>query len=128
MPAGNMTTTRAASKATLKSKLESATSVPIRKFICADLNKDGKKEAIAMTLKSVDELGYVDASFWYIASQACEKVGSSDGMCVYPASIKNTMLRILGLLHLRQAQVVMVGIHMRMHLILIVHMKLIISA
>lgn len=88
LPVGNITATHAASKATLKSKLESATPVPIRKFIFADLNKDGQKEAIAMTSKSVDELGYVDASFWYITNQSCEKIGSSDGMCVYPASIK----------------------------------------
>ncbi len=88
LPVGNITTTQAASKTALKEKLQSTTSVPLRKFICADLNKDGRKEAIAMTSKSVDELGYVDATFWYVTGKTCEKLGSSNGMCIYPESVK----------------------------------------
>lgn len=63
--------TQAATKAALKSKLQATTSVPIRKFICEDLNGDGKKEAIAVTSEGVDEYAYINAKIWYITDKTC---------------------------------------------------------
>lgn len=76
---GNIQIAHAATKASLKKKLQTTTSVPIRKFIYVDLNRDGKEEAIAITSREVDELGYINATIWYLTDACCTKIRSCDG-------------------------------------------------
>lgn len=85
---GNIQIAHAATKASLKKKLQTTTSVPIRKFIYVDLNRDGKEEAIAITSREVDELGYINATIWYLTDACCTKIRSCDGWAIYPESIK----------------------------------------
>ncbi|MGN0170029.1 MAG: hypothetical protein ACI39H_04620 [Lachnospiraceae bacterium] len=66
------TKTVAATKASLKKKLQATTSSPIREFIYEDLNKDGKKEAIAVTSENEDDSCYINATIWYITDESCE--------------------------------------------------------
>lgn len=85
---GNVKIAQAATKESLKKKLQTTTSVPIRKFIYEDLNRDGKKEAIAITSRELDELGYINATIWYLTDAGCTQIESCDGWALYPGSIK----------------------------------------
>ena len=76
---GNVQIAQAATKESLKKKLQTTTSVPIRKFIYEDLNRDGKKEAIAITSRELDELGYINATIWYLTDAGCTQIESCDG-------------------------------------------------
>lgn len=79
---------QAATKASLKSKLQATTSIPIRKFICEDLNGDGKKEAIAVTSKNLDDDVYIGAKIWYITDKTCEaSIYHDDDYDIYKESI-----------------------------------------
>ncbi|MBO5153079.1 MAG: hypothetical protein J6C00_01850 [Eubacterium sp.] len=85
--------TQAATKAALKSKLQATTSEPIRKYICEDLNGDGKKEALAITSKVVDDLGYIDAKVWYVTDNDCKMIQSCDGWALYPKSVEKCKVK-----------------------------------
>ena len=80
--------TKAATQNSLRSKLEANTSETIRKFIYADMNDDGKKEAFAITSKYEEELGYLNAKIWYVTQSTCQEIVSCDGWYLYPDSVK----------------------------------------
>lgn len=82
------TYTEAATENTLKSELRKNTSETIRKFVYADMNGDGKKEAIAITSARKDELGYENAKVWYITASSCTKLVTCDTSYLYPYSFK----------------------------------------
>ena len=84
---------KAATQNSLRSKLEANTSETIRKFIYADMNGDGKKEAFAITSKNEEELGYLNAKIWYITQATCKKIASCDGWYLYPDSVKMYKLK-----------------------------------
>ena len=69
------TYTKAATENTLRNKLKENTSETIREFVYADMNGDGKKEAIAITAK-----------VWYVTSAACKKIVACEGWELYPDS------------------------------------------
>lgn len=75
---------------TLRERLERATDEPIREFFRKDLNRDGIKEAVAITSESADELGYMYANMWYVSDTKCERFydGSADDASVYSDSIR----------------------------------------
>ena len=79
---------QAATKISLKSKLEATTSSPIRDFFYEDLNGDGKKEAIGITSEEEDELGYLDARVWYVTGSKCVAFANCKGWALYPDSIQ----------------------------------------
>lgn len=78
----------AETEATLKSKLQAATSSQIREFFYEDLNGDGKKEAIGITSKEEDELGYPNAKVWYVTGTKCVVFADCEGWALYPDSIQ----------------------------------------
>ncbi len=80
------TYTKAATENTLRNKLQENTSETIREFVYADMNGDGKKEAIAITAKSEGDFGYTDAKVWYVTSTACKKIVACEGWELYPDS------------------------------------------
>ena len=80
------TYTKAATENTLRNKLKENTSETIREFVYADMNGDGKKEAIAITAKSEGDFGYTDAKVWYVTSTACKKIVACEGWELYPDS------------------------------------------
>lgn len=80
--------TKAATENSLRSKLQQHTSEQIRNFTYADMNGDGKKEAVAITSKKEGDLGYTDANVWYITSSKVKKVVSCKGWDLYSESIK----------------------------------------
>ena len=82
------TYTKAATENTLRNKLKENTSETIREFVYADMNGDGKKEAIAITAKSEGDFGYTDAKVWYVTSTACKKIVACEGWELYPDSFK----------------------------------------
>lgn len=84
----NLQTVQAATKTSLKKKLQATTSVPIRKFIYEDLNRDGEQEALAITSRDVDDLGYTDAKIWYVTNNICKMIESCDGWALYPDSVQ----------------------------------------
>jgi hypothetical protein len=79
---------QATTKSTLKSVLEKQTSDTIQKFICKDFNGDGKNEAVAITSKSKDDLGYSDAKVWYITKAKCTLLADCSGWALYPHTVK----------------------------------------
>ena len=80
------TYTKAATENTFRNKLKENTSETIREFVYADMNGDGKKEAIAITAKSEGDFGYTDAKVWYVTSAACKKIVACEGWELYPDS------------------------------------------
>ena len=80
------TYTKAATENTFRNKLQENTSETIREFVYADMNGDGKKEAIAITAKSEGDFGYTDAKVWYVTSAACKKIVACEGWELYPDS------------------------------------------
>ena len=80
------TYTKASTENTLIHKLKENTSETIREFVYADMNGDGKKEAIAITAKSEGDFGYTDAKVWYVTSAACKKIVACEGWELYPDS------------------------------------------
>ena len=80
------TYTKAATENTLRNKLKENTSETIREFVYADMNGDGKKEAIAITAKREGDFGYTDAKVWYVTSAACKKIVACEGWELYPDS------------------------------------------
>lgn len=78
---------QAATKASLKSKLERATDQTIRKFYYTDLNNDGKKEAVGITSKEEDEFGYVEANMWYVSGSRCTLFETCK-LSLYPETIR----------------------------------------
>lgn len=72
----------------LKDNLQHATDEEIREFYYADLNHDGQNEAVAITSKTVDELGYFNAKVWYITDQACDLFGNTGDASIYTDTIR----------------------------------------
>lgn len=73
-----------AAKASLKDRLKGATDEAIREFYAADLNGDGKKEAVAVTSKTTNEYGwYEDAKVWYVSDTGCDAFYDSEGDYLY---------------------------------------------
>lgn len=67
-------TAEAATKAELKEKLEKTARQEVCKFYCADLDKDGKKEAVGITgqqTKGEKEYYYQNISLWYVSDEKC---------------------------------------------------------
>lgn len=76
------TSVNAASKSSLKKKLQNKTSQTIHIFRYADLDRHGTKEAVALTADSIDEFGgYFNAKLWYISDKKCYSFYS--GSCIY---------------------------------------------
>ena len=70
----------------LRDKMEHATDDEVREFFYADLNHDGQNEAVAITSESVDEIGYSNASVWYVSDQKCDLLGNSGDASIYPGT------------------------------------------
>ena len=85
--------TKATTQNSLRSKLEANISETIRKFIYADMNGDGKKEAFAITSKYEEDLGYLNAKIWYITQSTCKEIATCDGWYLYPDSVKAYKLK-----------------------------------
>lgn len=79
--------TNASTKSQLKSTLRQSTTETIRKIYYKDFDKDGKKEAIAITSKEKDNLGYVFGKVWYVNSKQCQCLGEST-FSIYKENIK----------------------------------------
>lgn len=80
--------TKAATENSLRSKLQQHTSETIRNFTYADMNGDGKKEAVAITSKTEGDFGYTDANVWYITSSKIKKIESCTDGDLYSESVK----------------------------------------
>lgn len=78
---------KAATKASLKSKLGGATNEEIREFICTDLNGDGKKEALAVSSEGTNEYGwYEGAKVWYVSDTMCDAFYDTGGDYLYDST------------------------------------------
>ena len=76
-----------------RNKLMSITADPVRVFYYDDVNGDGKKEAIGITSKQMDELGYVCAEVWYISDEKCVSFIDCGNWALYPDTIEFIKLK-----------------------------------
>lgn len=83
-----ISTAQAATRASLRGKLERATDEKIREFYYTDFNGDGKKEAVAVTSKEKEELGYERAKVWYLSDDACDVFYKSGDDYLYDGTIR----------------------------------------
>ena len=82
----------AASKSSLKKKLQNKTSQTIYIFRYADLDRHGTKEAVALTADSIDEYGgYFRAKLWYISDKKCYCFYSSSDLGIYNLDFEGDM-------------------------------------
>lgn len=84
---GYTTSVSASTNAQLKETLNKSTKETIQKIYYKDFDKDGKKEAVAITSKEIDELGYVFGKVWYIDNDQCKYMGESK-FSIYKRTIK----------------------------------------